>query len=1609
MCDKNCKYNTNKTRRCTNGGKSNNTISSCTWMFNLVAVALLIQHVACAATAIEATTPATRALSKALTDSLPSAFVPTAQLLRRHGDNGSSSSNKNSPTQADSGSRATSRHLSAIESNVGGVSSIVAGDDGVDFAAYANDFNMQAEAAIPEDILDQQHIQDVDATDADSMQYVGDGDGDGDGDEAVEPEADIILAAQKFSTSESSREKEEYYEHNNNNGDNKNKGSNNKSAQLRKTVRKRNNKLKNNADNSNNNNNKNDDRKYDSDNTAVYNDDASMDEADASDITAEEPLALPSVTEARQSFVLTRHPRGQQNHKLIAAEDAQSYEEQSRDVTARHQQFIENLVAEKFNKATAQTVNNDDKANDNMHSNNNNLTKNAGINGSAVDEQSESIQNTAINKGNNMSKQVNNKSEMEYTDDNQPEETAIGDIEDKFRNEEDAAGQQQQQHLQRELHGHQTASIAKQSREGRAEARLASMSGMHVEEDHRQIKKFKRNERASSSSANDHANKNNKNGNHDNNNSHSYKRHHHGELAHIEGEYEAGTFTQMSDAEKVETSENQPRHVQQLQKLPQHVEVADSAGAVAEPQADYSITYFGILTNSSKKRETAFAEEQADADELENTVRNSAKTADIVAKTADNDDAAELGAVHATRNQLQQQQQQQSLTGKVADAGELHAAHSSSFERYKAQRRNSRRYGHKMYKKKYKDYLRHATIASLTAKAMTTAIDAATITAAPHMSTGLPPMGNAFEMSAKHTLNSTQAKLTNDNYTDYYREQQQTRENIANAREQKHAETLRKYARKIEAEKSRGLPASPIFVVGNQSAGKLATSRANSERSTGGDTKHFYEGQVNYYLETADDEGMQTKAASMKSYKPTGVEGEGTTITEVALSREDEERLRAHELSMEHMIAADNNNWYRRVSPVLRNGIKVYGNEDKVQREKAASQLPHVQEQQHHQHLQRQHAAKQHQHYHTHHGKHWSHHHRLHTPPYQHRQQHHDSHQHRGGSGNHHKHHQNSKHYQSSDRQLQQQHPTDSKERKLHDPPSPHAADTQAAVELGMVQTPIPPPSYTKQHLKQTEHERVEQGTLQLGHQITELEELERYYAKWPHLARVQFQLYDEHFREDHPELYPELKVGASDLADAAEDYDDDYESAAELEEAQNSHDEDANLPPYIKKYNRRNKQLLNLLEGTLPPPTRLPPTLGRSWSSSVLQPGPHASSRSAGGSSTAGRIRIDDDYLKEKRKRYHNRDISSADSSSISASNNNNRKEDRHHYQDLFAQQRLTQIATTQTTGETTGVLTKSEAISANPDVSGKSDVISTYKTAAQSDNKLPDEDVSISADTDLDAYAADDGDIDFWQKEIENKSNANELAGSAQMRWQIEKLTTPNPAHAATVSSAPKAAIFRLPSYPAIAGNFIGKPRSRSAQFAPSGGSRGKLAFLAPASSELNGNRWGNIYGLGGENGTSAAGNVGVNGLGTRGSYHKSLSRFSAYKPSVYKTLTAAAAAASTTTTTPRANGDDGMNGDDSAATTTTAVAATPSGFGSDDADGVEGGVANAVMGRTISSFVYHRVIDASPRQVGTGNTGRKQRLPFVAITDRRLETTKKAQLERQKDFEQNHYPMP
>ncbi|XP_055389647.1 probable cyclin-dependent serine/threonine-protein kinase DDB_G0292550 [Condylostylus longicornis] len=58
--------------------------------------------------------------------------------------------------------------------------------------------------------------------------------------------------------------------------------------------------------------------------------------------------------------------------------------------------------------------------------------------------------------------------------------------------------------------------------------------------------------------------------------------------------------------------------------------------------------------------------------------------------------------------------------------------------------------------------------------------------------------------------------------------------------------------------------------------------------------------------------------------------------------------------------------------------------------------------------------------------------------------------------------------------------------------------------------------------------------------------------------------------------------------------------------------------------------------------------------------------------------------------------------------------------------------------------------------------------------------------------------------------------------------------------------------------------------------------------------------------------------------------------------------------------------------------------------------------------NSFIYHRV--EAPRMVGIGDIGKKQRLPFVAITDRKLELSKMQQKNRQSNmYEQNHFPMP
>ncbi|XP_053950297.1 uncharacterized protein LOC128858233 [Anastrepha ludens] len=153
MCDKYNKYNASKTRRCSNdctnninNNSKNIATNSCTWMFNLLAVALLIQHVACVAQASEhvslaaTTTTATAVLTTKSPISPP--FTPVVLLVKRHVDNGnSSSSNKKvqaTHTDVEFGSRATSRRLSAIDAVGGSVASGNAGGDGLNFAAYVN-------------------------------------------------------------------------------------------------------------------------------------------------------------------------------------------------------------------------------------------------------------------------------------------------------------------------------------------------------------------------------------------------------------------------------------------------------------------------------------------------------------------------------------------------------------------------------------------------------------------------------------------------------------------------------------------------------------------------------------------------------------------------------------------------------------------------------------------------------------------------------------------------------------------------------------------------------------------------------------------------------------------------------------------------------------------------------------------------------------------------------------------------------------------------------------------------------------------------------------------------------------------------------------------------------------------------------------------------------------------------------------------------------------------------------------------------------------------------------------------------------------------------------
>ncbi|EDW45686.1 GM11412 [Drosophila sechellia] len=601
-------------------------------------------------------------------------------------------------------------------------------------------------------------------------------------------------------------------------------------------------------------------------------------------------------------------------------------------------------------------------------------------------------------------------------------------------------------------------------------------------------------------------------------------------------------------------------------------------------------------------------------------------------------------------------------------------------------------------------------------------------TTTPTVTTG---PSSAFERfkALRRSRQRTGHKSHKKRYKDYLKRQHPKVE-VTSPPEAAPAATIStRHLQKLQKERERSTHSAPIFAIGLRPQRPLV--------ATG---KPFYEGQVNYY------DNQQQLDVDLK-----------------------------HHTEMERLIAHDNGNWYRRISPVLRNGVK--------------SDPP----------------VKDHHHHHHHSGQHPGNHHH-----------HHHGYNHNGAHNHHHHSHSHQKlgHLKSR-------------------PRNPYQRKTSVGIAA-----PSPPPPPTPP---------LPPPKPQLGHQITELEHLERYYAKWPHLARVQFQVYDEHYRETHPELYS--------------DYEDDYESAAELEEAQQERGEEANLPPYIKKYNRRNKQLLNLLEGTLPTPT--------------LSPG-----NPLGSTET---VRLDDEYLKEKRRRYHQHQ----------------------RFEDLFAQQK-SRYSTTQSTPKEEVTVAKEQP--SNP-------VTSTTSP----NNQLPEEDATVVSGEETDPAPET---LDFWQRKMSSKAGktrSNQPGGSVS-------------------TTTPKPALFKLPSYPAIAGSFLGTPRSRSrsAQFVANVAGRGQSSWPRLET--------GNSTEKPAGGGTTEGGAAGTAGRGTGG-------------------------------------GGGGGRGDPS----------------------------------PLNSFVYHRVVDG----IGVGGAsgpaisgfvgssrGKQSRLPFVAITDRRLEISL---AERHKDFEQNHFPMP
>ncbi|XP_046801585.1 probable WRKY transcription factor protein 1 [Lucilia cuprina] len=755
----------------------------------------------------------------------------------------------------------------------------------------------------------------------------------------------------------------------------------------------------------------------------------------------------------------------------------------------------------------------------------------------------------------------------------------------------------------------------------------------------------------------------------------------------------------------------------------------------------------------------------------------------------------------------------------------------TAFEKEKSLRRNNKRYGHKTHKKKYKDYLRYSQIMMMT-------------------TTSTP--------SPQTTALSTQQQTPTKNAINILKDNQDTEVTDLNYLRDKHA-------KKFKLEKLKSLiPPAPIFVLKPRAEKENKDDLRETEKVEEPTTKPFYEGQINYFLETPDDDSERANEVRF--------------ITKG-------ERM-------------DTNDWYRKLSPVLRNGNKKI---NPVAEERSGIGVGRSRG--------------------------------GYTPYHHYRPQHHGQ-LHHGQTRNHHYHQQ---HHHQQQQHARQPHHHQALKHSRH-----HAYQRKMIPKrLVTTTTPMPPPS-RKQMMSPN-------GIGELGHQITDIKDLERYYAKWPHLAKVQSRLHEEQMREEQSENYPDYE------------YDnDDY-----FEENDNKDD---NLPPYIRKFNRRNKQLLDLLEGTIAPPTKTSPQLR--WSGSKLQPGPRDSS--VGSMS----VRIDDDYLKEKRKRYHQR---------------------QRQIHDLFAQQRSSTTTTQPPPYPYVNV-------NGDRDGGGGGGDEMAARQYTHTENHLPDEDVSISLESNeqenefnsnsakhesgvgVDEIANDDSksEQEIWQKEIETKS-ANMAAGNLEItNWQMEKLITSTPAVTATTTK--KSAIHKLPSYPSIAGGYMNRPRSRSAQFAPSSGSefrRVPLPYLNNLNNNDNINNNNNFINAGGFVAYNKAPVVSktING------------RFSANTPNDYNNKQQQQSVSNTTTTSPDASKTQSSS---SSSNNHLTSPSSPSSAASSSS--------------VTNSFIYHRVVDASPRLVGAGFIpGRKQRLPFVAITDRRLETSKKSLTDHQKDFEQNHYPLP